>query len=257
MPTLPLRWSETWRVLAYTAAIALAFIFLGRLEYAAFDALGPGDMLLRASADEDAALAREAETVAAASRGALAAMPGRRVAAFAIGYHLGYASSFMGSLAMSSPELQAKARFIGDRHLALARELGAPLGLGALALLPVDNPQQYATLTRRFEADENGVAERIGQRLSPLHRQLYLLGAQLGNEASTVETTNGELTQPPAGLIRRHATLSGIGPALWRPLAFGPRGEQPAQALARYRTALAALGVDLAASDSREVGDTA
>ena len=36
MPTTPMsqRWRESWRVLAYSAALALAFIALQRLEFA-------------------------------------------------------------------------------------------------------------------------------------------------------------------------------------------------------------------------------
>jgi len=47
MPLPSLRWSELWRVLVYTAAIALAFIALGRIELAIFSALGAGDSLVR------------------------------------------------------------------------------------------------------------------------------------------------------------------------------------------------------------------
>jgi hypothetical protein len=248
-----MRWSETWRVLAYTAAIALAFVVLGRLEMALFSLFGAENMLARPGGGlprEEAALVGEAEQVAAQSRAALERVPGQRLAAFRIGYDLGYASSLIGSYAMSAPSVQAQARTIGERHVAFARQLAEPLGVVGIAELPVHNPKQYVTLDERFDADESGVAAQIERRLSPAHRHLYLLGAHLGAEASTVESSGGELTQPPVTTIRRHATLAGVAPALWLPLATQPRGELPPQVLARYRGALTALGADLAARDA-------
>ena len=124
MSMLSMRWGETWRVLAYTAAIALAFIVLGRVEMALFSAFGVENMLALPGGGvprEDAALAREAEAIALQSRPALERVPGQRLAAFRIGYDLGYASSILGSFAMSAPAVQAKVRPIGDRHLAIAR----------------------------------------------------------------------------------------------------------------------------------------
>jgi hypothetical protein len=251
MPVPSLRWSETWRVLAYTVAIALAFIALGRLELALFSSLGAADSLAHGGVpSEDAALVRQAEQVAAQSRTALERVPGQRSMAFRIGYDLGFASAFIGSYAMSDPQVQAKARPIGERHVDFARQLAGRLGLTGIAELPVHNPKEYATLNERFEADENGLAAQIESRLSPAHRQLYLLGAQVGGEASTVESSAGELTQPPVTLIRRHATLAGVAPELWLPLATGPRGETPGQVLTRYRSALNALAADLAARDA-------
>jgi len=252
MPHFPMRWSETWRVLAYTAAIALAFIVLGRFEMTLFSALGADNALARGdgSASADAALAHAAEQVAAQSREALDRVPGQRLAAFRIGYDLGYASAFIGSYAMSAPAVQAKARVIGAKHLDIAGRLAEPIGLAGLTELPVHNPKEYVALNERFEADENGVAAVIEKRLSLAHRHLYLLGAQLGGEASTVESSGGELTQPPVALIRRHATLAGVDPALWLPLAVQPPGETPAQTLVRYRSGLTALGTDLAARDA-------
>jgi hypothetical protein len=255
MPLPSLRWSETWRVLAYTAAIALAFIVLGRIEMGLFSAFRAGDSLAHAGVPlEDAALARQAEEVAAQSRVALERVPGARLMAFRLGYELGFASAFIGSYALSAPEVQARARAIGGPHLALARQVAATLGVAAPAALPVRNPKEYVALNERFEADENGLAAQLEQRLSPAHRHLYLLGAQVGGEAATVESSGGELTQPPVTLIRRHATLAGVAPGLWLPLATGPRDETPAQVLARYRTALNVLGADLAARDADGAG---
>jgi hypothetical protein len=253
MPQFFNRWSEIWRVLAYTAAIALAFVALGRLEMTLFWTFGAGNRLAlegSASSSAEAAFAREAQQVAAQSRDALARRPGHRLAAFRIGYELGYASAFMGSYESSPIPVQAKARTIGERHLAIARQQGVGFDVTGLAELPVHNLTEYVTLNDRFEADENGLAARVEQRLSPLHRHLYLLGAHVGGEASIIESSGGKLTQPPVVLIRRHAMLAGVDPALWLPLALEPRGETPAQVLNRYRSALNALGADLAARDA-------
>src|ERR1700712_5813955 len=131
MPHFAMRWSETWRVLAYTVAITLAFVALGRIEMRLFTAFGVDDALARGdgSAGGDAQLAAAAEQVAAQSRQALDRIPGRRLAAFRIGYDLGYASAFMGSYAMSDPAVQAKARVAGEKHLAIARQLAAQIDL--------------------------------------------------------------------------------------------------------------------------------
>ena len=45
MPSLTPRWRESWRVLAYSVALALAFIGLQRLELALFSAFGTPEVL--------------------------------------------------------------------------------------------------------------------------------------------------------------------------------------------------------------------
>ena len=70
--------------------------------------------------------------------------------------------------------------------------------------------------------------------------------------SAKVESHGGELALAPAAHIRRHATLAGIAPALWQPLAADAGGESPAQVLERYRAALNALGADLATRDAND-----
>ena len=231
-------------------AIALAFIVLGRVELALMSIFGAGDALAMTPVGDDPALAREAAQVEQQSRSALAQVPGQRLAAFRIGYDVGFASELLGSTAMSSREAQALARTIGVKHIAFARQLGETIGIADIVELPVRNLQEFVALNERFEADESGLAKRIEQRLSPAHRHLYMLGTQLGGEAAMVESSGGELRQPPVKLIRRHAILAGVETRLWQPLALEPRGESAEQAMARYRTALTALGTDLAARDA-------
>ena len=123
---------------------------------------------------------------------------------------------------------------------------------GDVAALPTRNVKEFLALAERIESDENGLAARLEQRLTPLHRHLYLLGAHVGTEAAKIESSGGKFALAPATPIRRHATLAGIAPAFWQPLAADARGETPAQVLDRYRAALSALGTELA---NRDAGD--
>lgn len=246
-------WSETWRVLAYTVAIALAFVVLGRLESGAMTMFDLDNRMARGEVEApsaDAALAREAERIALASRDALARTPGRRAIAFRLGYELGYASTFVGSFANSDATVQAKARVIGDRHVAIAQVNAAAFGIARVDMLPAANLSAYVALNDRFEADENGIGAQIEARASPLHRQLYVLGTLVGGEAADVESSGGKMSQPPGPQIRRHATLAGVDRALWLPLALAPRDTPPEQVLGNYRGALEVLAADLAARDA-------
>ncbi len=260
MAASPVGWSEIWRVLAYTAALALAFVVLGRLESGALTLFELDNRLARrefGSSSGDAALAREAERIALVSRDELARSPGRRGIAFRLGYEIGYASTFVGSFANSNPAVRAKARVIGEHHVAIARTQAAAFGIAGVDLLPAPTLSNYVALNARFEADENGVGAQVEARASPLHRQLYLLGALVGGEAAGVESSDGKMSQPPGPQIRRHATLAGVDRALWLPLALTVRGKAPAQVVGDYRAALNALAADLAARDAATEGATA
>ncbi|MEO8081638.1 MAG: hypothetical protein ABI641_13985 [Caldimonas sp.] len=246
-------WNEIWRVLAYTLAIALAFVALARLERVLFSTFATEERLQRAGLidRDEPSLARDAAAIDAASRDALQRLPpGHRLAAVRLGYELGFANEFTGSYAMSASAVRARAEIVARPHLAIARAQGALLGLQAIEPLPVRTLQEFTDLGRRYEDDENGLAGVVGRSVSPQHRELFLLGAQLGLESARIEGSAGEHTLPSARLIRRHATLAGIAPALWRPLSEEPHpGETPAQVLARYRAGLLALGNALAGPD--------
>lgn len=241
--------SETWRVLAYTLAIALGFIALGRLQLATFDRFGDESALARiglVDAHPEDKLRPQAAQVAAESRDALQRLPsGHRLAMLRMGYELGYASHLVGGFAMSAADVQDKARAAAEPHLKLAREQALRFGLGDVNALPVRSLKEFSELNQRYEADEDGLALRVQSVLSPLHRHLYLLGVHLGTEAARVEGSGGQFALPPAALIRRHATLAGIAPALWQPLTLEPHQETPAQVLGRYRAALNALAAGL------------
>jgi hypothetical protein len=71
----------------------------------------------------------------------------------------------------------------------------------------------------------------------------------LGTEAARIQWSGGSLSLPPRAQIRRHATLAGIPPAIWEPLAAAPGyREQPGEVLARYRDGLTALVATLSSA---------
>jgi hypothetical protein len=147
---------------------------------------------------------------------------------------------------MSAENVQAKAREVSDGVLLQANELAQALGVGGVAPVPVRTLDDFARLTERIEADETGLAERVAHAYSSHHRHLFLLGMHLGSEFARIEGTGGSISLPPRSHIRRHATISGIPPALWEPLAAAPGfKEQPGQVLARYRKGLADLAANL------------
>ena len=245
--------AEIGRVLAYTLAIALAFIALERLQLALFTAPATAALLQRVGlldADPAARLAKEADQVATASRDALQRLPhGHRSAALRLGFELGTISQLVGSYAMSPAEVQAAARQRAAPRLAVARQQAQALGLGEVEPLPVRSLREFTELGARYEADESGLAARVEQQLSPLHRHLLLLGVQVGAEAARVEDSGGRFALPPATPIRRHAVLAGINAAVWQPLIIEPRDETPAQVLQRYRAAVDALAAEVARMD--------
>ena len=77
-----IHFGETWRVLAYTLVLALAFVALGRSQLAAFNAPFAQHWLQRLGlldGNSDAELARQAQQVGADSRDAMQrAPPGHR-----------------------------------------------------------------------------------------------------------------------------------------------------------------------------------
>jgi hypothetical protein len=253
-----LRFGEAWRVLAYALALALGFVLLGRAQIAVFTApltqrgLQQFGLLHGAS---DAQLARQAQTIAAASREAAErAPPGHRLDTLRLGYELGFASERVAFFAMSSTAERARARALLAPRQAAADALAAKLGVAPAPMLQSANLREFNELSARFEADQNGVAARVQQQLSPWHRHVYLLGVHIGIESARIEATGGEHSLPPAALIRRHATLAGIEPALWQPLAAEPNVEVPEQRTQRYRAAVQVLAAALAQQDPLDTG---
>jgi len=239
---------EAWRAIAYTLAISIAFVALQRGEVAFFDRLAglrwviDSGVVDRHSAAD---LAREAASVADASRPALERLPpATRRAVFRLGYSLGFAAQLSGSLLMSAAASREQARPIVERRVAAAQGLANALQLGDVTMLPVASLSDFAALNQRIDDDENGVAARIERQLSPVHRHLYQLGAQLGTEGARVERTRGELFGPETLRIRRHATLAGVPEALWQAVGSA-KADTPALTVERFHAAVDAIDASL------------
>ena len=250
---------EAWRVLAYTLVLALAFVALGRVQLAAFNAPFAQHWLQRVGlldGNSDAALVQQARAVAAASRDPMQRAPsGHRLATLRLGYELGYASERVGFFATAAPQARERAWQLAAPYQENADELAALLGVAPAPALRTDNLREFNELGNRYEADENGLAARVEQRLSPWHRHVYLLGVHIGFESARIDATEGEHSLPPAPLIRQHATLAGIEPELWQPLAAPPAADEaPAQRIERYRAAVQALAGALAQQDAAAAG---
>lgn len=246
---------EAWRVLAYTLALALAFVLLGRAQVALFNAplvqrLLQGSGLVDGLSDTR--LQEQAETIAAASRDAMTTAPaGHRLATLRLGYELGYVGERAGVFAMSQAAARERAWQMLAPSRRIADEMARLLGVAPAEALRCTSLREFNELATRYEADENGLATRLQQRLSPWHRHVYLLGVHVGIESARIDATQGEQSLPPAALIRRHAALAGIAPALWQPLAAAPPGsETPAALMQRYRGAVQALAGALAQQDA-------
>jgi hypothetical protein len=255
MSRRPVPFAEVWRVLAYTLAVAVAFLAIGRMQQAFFTASGTHQWLQRLGMiqqDPAAALQQQTAQIAAASAEPLQRLPrGHRAAALRLGYELGYASQMIGITAMSPPVTRALSEQQAAPHAALAAQIATAWGLGEARPLGAGSLREFTELGMRYEADESGLAARIEAQLSPLHRQLYLLGVHLGGEAARIEDSGGGFSLPPHSLIARRATLAGIEPRLWQPLAAEPaRGEEPPQVVLRYRAALEALAAAVAEQDA-------
>jgi hypothetical protein len=249
-----IRLGEAWRVLVYALVLALGFVLLGRLQVAAFTAPWTQRVLQHLGlldAGSDAQLAQQAQAIAAASREGMARAPaGHRLDTLRLGYELGYASERVAFFAMASAPARERARALVAPREAAAETLAAKLGVAPAAALQSASLREFNELSARYEADQNGVAARTERQLSPWHRHVYLLGVHIGIESARIDATGGEHSLPPAALIRRHATLAGIEPALWQPLAAAPLGESAAQRTQRYRDAVQALARALAQQDT-------
>jgi hypothetical protein len=143
---------------------------------------------------------------------------------------------------MSDEAVQAKAHQLTEPSVQEANRFANILALGAVHPLESSTLDEFARLSERIEGDEIGLADLITRTLSPHHRHLYLLGMHLGTEFARIESSGGTLSLPPYEPIRRHATLAGIIPSLWTPLAAAPQvGEQPMEVQTRYKQGIRAL----------------
>ena len=240
---------ERGRIIGITIVITVLYLLLQHVWLAMAGLLSGQSFLERPSAAE---LQEQAKKVAEASKDALRTTPASsRHDIWHLGFHLGYVSEFVGSYAMSAEEVQAKARQLTEPVLKEANRLAQTLGLGSVSPFVTQTLDDFGRLTDRIEADETRLGERIARAYSPLHRHLFLLGMHLGAEAARIQGSGGKISLPPRAQIRLHATLTGIPPAIWEPLAAPPGyREQPGEVVARYRNGLGALVASLSAVSS-------
>jgi hypothetical protein len=185
---------------------------------------------------------REAAEVRDASREADGRLPPEaRVAAYRLGYHVGYSSNLLGSVVLSGAEAQARMREILAPRITAAEELGQQLGVGKIALLPVSNAEEFGRVPDRLDADELRLAARLEAETSRRHRHLLLLGMQVGAGAALAQVTGGDLHARLRALAGRHATLAAVPAQAWEPVTVEPPGDTDDERLAAYQAALTAL----------------
>jgi hypothetical protein len=198
-------------------------------------------------AQTESAWARDAAAVAAAARDADGRMPAAtRAAAYRLGFHVGYCSNILGSVALSTPEVQSRVRDILAPRIRATQDLGNELGVGEVSLLPVSNAEEFGRVNDRLDSDELGLAARVEKAMSRRHRHLLLLGMHVGVAAALIDMSGGKLQNPLRQYIGRHATLAGVPPAAWEPVARVGEGGTPEQHAAAYQAALTALDVAVA-----------
>lgn len=185
---------------------------------------------------------REAAAVADASRQADGRLPPEsRLSAYRLGFHVGYCSNLLGSMALSAPERQEQMRQILAPRIQAIDNLGQELGVGSVALLGVNTVDEFGRLPDRLDADELGLAARLESVTSRRHRHLLLLGMQAGAGAALAQVTGGSLHEQLRPLAGRHATLAGVPAQAWEPVTVAPGGATPDERMAAYQAALNAL----------------
>ncbi len=176
--------------------------------------------------------------------------PAHREAAYALGFHLGYSAVVLGPGAASNAAREESRRQLlpeaerARRHVQL-------LEIGEAKPFDVSTPIKYLRLAAAIEADETGLAARIESRMTPRHKQLFLLGALVGAAAGQVYVASRQPepawpVPPPA--IGHHATLAGVPRALWKPLVQLETGLPADQVANTYYDAAIELSRALAES---------
>ena len=189
-----------------------------------------------------AAWEREAAEVASAARDADNRLPPEtRLAAFRLGFQVGYCTNLLGSTALSPPQVQAQMREALAPRIKGAQGLGQALGVGEIAFLRVSNAEEFGRVPDRLDVDELGLASRLEAVTSRRHRHLLLLGMQVGVAASMTEASSGQMQALLRPGIGRHATLAGLPAAAWEPVATAPPGATAQEQVAAYQAAIAAL----------------
>ncbi|MDM0047939.1 hypothetical protein [Variovorax sp. J22R115] len=250
----------TRRMLLATLALALLYIAVSE----SFMALSMPVMVWYLERDLQPKLEREAAQVAAASAAREATLaPGHRLAAWHLGLNMGYASHVLGGVANSSPSEQQHVRSTLAEHFANAQRAAAFLQVEGPFVLESATVHDAANLRFRIEAADLAMGTLIAARLGPRHRHLFLLGMHVGMHLALLDlqasiasrdSNSSSRPKPPRTLIRRHATLAGLSPAQWEPLATTSATASYQLIAQDYRKAMAAAGLAVLAIPVAVVG---
>jgi hypothetical protein len=185
---------------------------------------------------------QEAAAVAAAAREADQRLPPEwRVAAFRLGYHVGYLTERVGSFAMSEAKVREQVDTITAPRVKTAEDLALAMGVGPATALPVSTADEFAHIEDRIERDELGLAARVEAKASARHRHLLLLGMHVGVTVGAGEITYGEILDPKRRFIGHHAALAAVPAAAWEPVTRSPEGATGKDRLTNYMATLADL----------------
>jgi hypothetical protein len=240
------------------ATVLVALLYVG-LQEAALAILGrvvdsgsaPTWML---TGDSQKNAARHVAEVSAAREASLTTQ--HRMAAFELGYHLGYSAEALGAVAGWNASVQTRMKPVLLPHEQRSKDLATILGIREAAPLPIRNANEFLRLAHRIEADEGGVAQQIEAATTLRHKHLYLFGAHAGVVSAQLDSAGvrGEAATPsPTLQIARHASAAGVPRTLWGPLLeISGRGDSNNSA-EKYRAAIVALIQAL--QDERTIDD--
>lgn len=193
-------------------------------------------------------LSQQAADVRERSRAAEARLPPeRRVQAFRLGFEMGFLAQSLGSVALSDEPARQQMESSVLPRADHADRLAEEMGLGPAHWPRVETLAQFVRLQERFEVDEGGLAARIEARLSPRHRELYLVGVHTGINEVAVRATVEAFNDLSVRLMTQHATRASLPPAAFEALTRPPVGSSAEKRLEARRAALRALEVAIAA----------
>ena len=167
----------------------------------------------------ESAWARDAAAVADAARDADGRLPvATRVAAYRLGFQVGYCSNVLGSVALSPPEVQSRVREILAPRIKAMQDLGRT---GRRRGFPPARVERRGIRPRErsagFGRARIGGAGREGHVPAPPASAAARHARRCRRRAHRHQRR--QLQNPLRQYIGRHATLAGVPPAGWEPAA--------------------------------------
>lgn len=239
------------RMLISTVVLTLLYITLSELLVGVFMA-GHSRGFLPNFGESN--LADEAKKIAAASAaGAAKLTPEHRLAAWYLGVNIGYVSQILSGFALSDTTDQQRVRAEMASSLTTAKRAADFLQVGPATALESRTLAELFYLGGRIEADEIALATRIAERVSPQHKELFMLGMYVGMQMATLDLDfTGHSSLYFRLEIKRHATLAGLSRAEWEPLAKLPEGNTPEELTTTYRNTVVAADSAIRKADGIE-----